>query len=212
MTREVPRGRDDRTSRCAIRPVRRSIARAPAPAPASGAAPGRGPRFSAACAASSAAHSSAPPPIVPWKPPGRSDDHARARFARARSLDARQRHQRRGSFGFDRIDETAEGQHGAASRRSVEGADRVEDRLRRARRFEPRLALRIRRVHGVEDRRIDRDGEHQRRFADRLRAIDARRRIGSRMKPRVEDRRRRRKRPESCRSRARGWSDAPCAS
>ena len=74
-------------------------------------------------------------------------------------------------------------------RRPVQRANRVEDRFRRAGRLELRLSVRVRRVDRVEDRRIDGDRQHQRRLADRLRAIDARRRIRPHVEPRVEDRR-----------------------
>jgi hypothetical protein len=89
----------------------------------------------------------------------------------SRELDPSTRCRR--TIDFDRVDEPPEGAHHATSIGPVHRADRVEDRLRRARRIEPRLALRICRMHRVEDRRIDGNGEHQRRLTDSLRPINA---------------------------------------
>ena len=72
---------------------------------------------------------------------GRAHHHPRPALARARALNPHKGHQSRRALGLDRLKQTAKGAHPPPQSTPFSDVDRIQDRLGRAGRLEPRLSL-----------------------------------------------------------------------
>ena len=137
-------------------------------------------------------------------------DHAGAGLARRRAHRGMDGHERGGAVLRDDLGEAPPDGHGIAPpAHRLAGA---QDRLRRRRRVERNRPVGRERMDRVGDGAEDADREHQRRLADRLRAVDRLLPVAVRDRARRGNPPARRRRPGSCRSTARACRSRPSSS